>query len=43
MILAFLNLYYIVSYDELAPVRVAIIRKIIVDKDAIKNETLMYC
>lgn len=43
MILAFLNLDYIVSCDELAPVRVAIIKKTIIDKDAVKKETFMYC
>lgn len=42
MILAFPGLDYIVSYDDLAPVRVAIIKKIIVNKDAVEKEAFIH-
>lgn len=43
MILAFPGLDYIVSYDYLAPVKVAIIKKIIVNKNAMEKEAFIYC
>lgn len=43
MILAFPGLDYIASDDYLAPVRVAITKKIIVNKDAEEKEAFIHC
>lgn len=32
-----------VSYDDLAPVRVAIIKKITVNKDTVEKEAFIHC